>query len=97
MESCKLYIKNLGLSNQFYEFIFSRSTFDKSAGSIINEQIAKMEHYDLSQIRAFAESYGVEGKELNLAVEVMEENYHNVADFGIAGSFIFSEFTDPAQ
>ena len=53
-------------------------------------------HGPLSWVKAYLKKRGIDPREIDLAAETMEKHHHNEADFGIAGSFIFSTTRDEA-
>lgn len=57
--------------------------FEKNNGAVALEGT-------IVQVSKFAISQGVQQKELTLAYQVMAENVHMIAEFGIRGCFLYS-------
>lgn len=88
MKSYALKIENTGLPT---------TTF---IGQVVMTGIGNVESFksnDVNAVKTFLSSRGVYLEDINAALQIMEDEGHNKAEFGTFGSFTYSTFEGNAQ
>lgn len=73
------------------------NTIKHPKGDLITTVRNETRSPDKADIYAFMDVYGVAEKEIDMAFKGFEESGHNVAKFGWAKTFMWSEFTGVVQ
>lgn len=97
MKSCKLIVKNEGLPTQSFEVVVTETTANDKKQKVDSEEIANFRSPDINKVAAFMSKYDVTKHDLSDALKVMDDNGHNVANFGWFGGFVFSSYEGTVQ
>lgn len=90
MRSYVLHVKNQDAYNQTFRAAVRATTaqFEK----IVSSEVSNFETESFEEVAAYFSKFGIMIDEIKYALEEMDDNGHNTADFGFMGRFLFSSF-----
>lgn len=91
MRTCKIEINYTNAGNEIYNAYFD-STITHPTGAKITTRLDEILTMDEKEVVNFLWSKGVDISEAEFALLEMKDKGHNKAEFGMLGSFIFSQY-----
>ena len=91
MKFCTLRVKNQG-AFPLFEVLVESVISNESNKRIDSTVVDKFQSFQVSEITEFISKYDVGAVEIEEALIVMEDQGHNVANFGYYGSFMYSAY-----
>jgi hypothetical protein len=96
VNTCRLYIHNIGLMNRFFQVkVFSTVPLDN--GKVETKVIKEFSSVSLKDVGGFLARCAIPKDELFAAVEHLNVLEHNCAHFGAMGSFMYSTYEGYVQ
>lgn len=96
MKTCKLQVANDTMGGTLFH-AYQDCTITHPTGKNITTRFDEIKTKDAQEAISFLTDRGVESKEIKVALNIMEDNGHDKAEFGMFGGFIMSSFTGVNQ